>query len=67
MKRIKDKFHTWAQMKFESDTAQKHLDSVFAQTNKFHVDICNCSHCQAIEAFNNLPWYGKVVGSLIVG
>lgn len=36
----------------------------YQEHGTFHVDMCNCSRCQALEKWLDLPWYLKLKANL---
>jgi hypothetical protein len=39
--------------------AKMQAKAEYDSTRQWHVDMCNCSRCQAFEAWYALPWYSR--------
>lgn len=49
---------------FANKRAQQQAEEEFALDQMNHVDMCNCQRCQDLEAWQDLPWYQKLVARI---
>lgn len=52
------------ELKFAYEAALIEAREEYQEHGTFHVDMCNCSRCQALEKWLDLPWYLKLKANL---